>query len=332
MDDQIDIAKFAPLYVFHPSERYMPLDFPTYVAGCSLRQKNNGTTIIPFPDLNISNLVTADPALIPGSPLNTNFYLNIEDGGMPYGAPHRAKQYVYATTIRVDEATVYHDLIYNLLYGFNCMAGDDHAFDSEYVIVRIANNQLVSMYTSRHGGGSWNNKADIRIVDGTHPVVYVALGSHANYIQPGIQRRLWGFGNDICGGDATTAFPPVLVPKPGDPTFPGGPDISYMSYPGLTSSAGATLLGFKPKFLNTIQTPPPKASDDTAHFIKQTMPSITDITFYAVVAMLIVVVGLQIYIFIKNTNSVANATWQQLLVVALAFTAGVFSTYSHMLL
>lgn len=222
-DDQIDIAKFAPLYVFHPLERYMPLDFPMYVAGCSLRRKNNGTTVIPYPDLNISNLLTADPALSPGSPVNTDFYLNIEDGGMPYGAPHRAKQYVYVTTIRVDEATVYHDLIYNLLYGFNCMAGDDHAFDSEYVIVRVANNQLVSMYTSRHGGGSWANKSDLRIVDDTHPVVYVALGSHANYVKPGIQRRLWGFGNDICGGDATISFPLFLFPNQATPHSPAGP-------------------------------------------------------------------------------------------------------------
>jgi hypothetical protein len=47
---------------------------------------------------------------------------------------------------------------------------------------------------------------------------------------------------------------------------------------------------------------------------------------------LTVVIGLQMYIFARNTKSVGHATWQQLLVIVLCFTAGVIATYSHMLL
>jgi hypothetical protein len=91
-------------------------------------------------------------------------------------------------------------------------------------------------------------------------------------------------------------------------------------------------MAWKPRFLNTIQTPPQKASDDTAQFVKQQIPGVGNYTFYGVLLTLTVVIGLQMYIFARNTKSVGHATWQQLLVIVLCFTAGVIATYSHMLL
>lgn len=364
------VINFAPAYVFHPDERYFPLTFPKYVRGCSLQKKDNvtktTTTLKDQATLTLADLtdVKVDPLLDVKLGPNTQIYLKIEDPDMVYGMPintpdstPKAVHYVYTTIVQVDSDHTYIDMLFNLLYGFNCMAGDDHTFDSEYVIVRVKvtptivdaasqspgkaaiNMTFVAMWTSRHGGGGWYTADKIKMVDKTHPVSYVALGSHANYIGPGVQRRLWGFGNDVCASSpdpcgAPTLFQPkyTLVPKPTDASFPGDATVDYMAYTGKTCEKDGFLMAWKPRFLNTIQTPPQKASDDTAQFVKQQIPGVGNYTFYGVLLTLTLVMGLQMYIFSRNTKSIGHATWQQLLVIVLCFTAGVISTYSHMLL
>jgi hypothetical protein len=367
-DIRTAIETFAPVYVFHPDERYMPLRFPTYVAGCSLMRKlppvatsaaclqtntcgAHSETLVAYPNLTVRDLVNPD-ILSPHrqTPVD-DIYLEIGDTKMVYGTPLnappdiRAVHYVYASTVVVDAATIYLDLLFNLLYAYNCMAGDDHAFDSEYVIVRVAVREggmtLVSMWTSRHGGGCWNTATQLAFDTGlfsdtkSAPVVYVALGSHANYTTPGIQRRLWGFGNDICAPQLCNVFRPdfVRLPKLTDADFPGDSSVDFMAYPGQTSpQSGSVLTVWKPKSLNTIETPPPKASDDTSQFVKHTVPHIGDYTFYAALGGVFCVCALEILVFTKNTKSMGNATWQQLLIVILSFITGAVATYAHMLL
>ena len=360
------IESFAPVYVFHPDERYMPLRFPTYVAGCSLMRKlpavatsaacrltntcgAHSETLVAFPHLTVRDLVNPDILSPHRQTPVEDIYLKIVDTQMVYGTPLnappdiRAVHYVYVSTVVVDAATVYLDLLFNLLYAYNCMAGDDHEFDSEYVIVRVAvqtgSMKLVSMWTSRHGGGCWNTANQLTYDTGaqtkTSPLVYVALGSHANYIIPGIQRRLWGFGNDICAPRRCNVFRPdfVRVPKLNDADFPGDSTVDFMAYPGQTSpQSGSVLMAWKPRSLNTIETPPPKASDDTSQFVKHTVPHIGDYTFYAVLAGVLCVCAMEILIFTKNTKSMGNATWQQLFVVILSFITGAVATYAHMLI
>ena len=349
----IAVERFAPVYVFHPSERYFPLRFPTFVAGCSLQKVNAETgkteTLKSYPNVTVEDLINpdidaglnVDNAVTRGP--SSSIFLEIKDVHMVYGTitgPEQAIHYVYVSTVVVDETTLYLDLLFNLLYGFNCMSGDDHAFDSEYVVVRVlvTENEMVlkSMWTSRHGGGGWYTKSELSFVDDTHPISYVALGSHANYNSPGLHRRMWGFGNDICASNAATVFRPayLIVPKPGDADFPGDATVNYMAYPGLTSSigSGSYLMAWKPRFLDTIQTPPEKASDDTSRFIKKQVPNIGDITFYSVVCLLLLVVVLECVILATNTKSIGNATWQQLLILSLTFIAGIFATDAHLLL
>ncbi len=362
------VTNFAPVYVFHPNERYFPLTFPKYVEGCSLQKKDNATgasvTLKTREQLTLADLtdVKVDPLLDVARGPNTEIFLKVEDPDMVYGMPinteaAQAVHYVYTSIVQVDNDETYIDMLFNFLYGFNCMAGDDHTFDSEYVIVRVKvtappvnstensnapsapSMTFVAMWTSRHGGGGWYTADKVKMVDKTHPVSYVALGSHANYISPGIQRRLWGFGNDVCASSpdprcAPTLFQPnyTLVPKPTDASFPGDASVEFMAYTGKTCEKDGFLMAWKPRFLNTIQTPPQKASDDTAQFVKQQIPGVGNYTFYGVLLTLTVVIGLQMYIFARNTKSVGHATWQQLLVIVLCFTAGVIATYSHMLL
>ena len=368
---------YSPVYVFHPNERYFPLCFSTYVEGCSLMKRDtpsSGTidtpaaaakTLVAYPNLKVEDLTNGgiDPLLkIESGPDTTkSIYLKIEDTTMAYGSSpfycaketnHRppAVQYVYPTVVQVD-STVYVDLLFNLLYGYNCMAGDDHQFDSEYVIVRVrvgnapvaptSAMELIGMWTSRHGGGGWYTTSELRLWEDTHPVSYVALGSHANYVSPGIQRRLWGFGNDICAENVgscsvVNVFAPACVQltKPGDAAFPGAntSEYRYMAYVGQTCGGeGGHLMAWNPRYLNTIQTPPQKASDDTSVFIKKEVPGIGQYTFWGVVALLVLVITLEGVVFAYNAKSVGHATWQQLFIVTFAFVAGVFATYASLL-
>jgi len=357
-DDIIEraIATFAPVYIFHPHEKYLPLRFETYVKGCSLMRRRPAADACPcdvvvraYPNVTLDDLTNAtlDAALDVHHGPTDQIFLKIEDSAMMYGtplaSPQPAVQYVYVTSVTLDDGAsgTYIDMLFNLLYGFNCMAGDDHEFDSEYVVVRVAVGagalDLVSMWTSRHGGGTWVPKNHLQFVDDTHPVSYVALGSHANYVSPGVQRRLWGFGNDMCADVETVTrqsrgfFAPeaIRVAKPSDVDFPAP---TYMAYPGLTSNAGSRLLTWSPRYLNTIQPPPPKASDDTTVFIKKQMPGIGNTVFLGVVALLGLALFTEIVVLFRNTKSLPHATWQHSLLFLFTFGAGVFATYAHLLL
>jgi hypothetical protein len=355
------IETFAPVYIFHPQEKYLPLRFETFVRGCSLMRRGASASVPSvvvrsFPNLTLESLtdssVDADLDVSRG-PTN-QLFLQIEDSNMMYGTPLTssapAVHYVYASTVEVDGGTggTFIDLLFNLLYGFNCMSGDDHEFDSEYVIVRVhvsvADNdaasslQFISMWTSRHGGGMWVSKQDLQFVNDTHPVSYVALGSHANYVSPGVQHRLWNFGNDFCSDvkHPTPASPfffapqSIRVSKPTDPGFPA--PTSYMAFTGLTSRVGSRLLTWSPRYLNSIQTPPPKASDDTTVFIKKQVPGIGNFVLLGVVILLCLALCSEVVVLVRNTKSLRNATWQHSLLFAFTFSAGVFSTYAHLLM
>lgn len=388
------IKAFSPVYIFHPKERYFPLRFPTYVKGCSLMKRPDVApgarpgppeVLVAFPTLKLEDLTdpSIDAALDITRGPTRSIYLKIEDPNVAYGTPpctgagsaatandadadtgDGAVHYVYSTLVQVDHVR-YVDVLFNLLYGYNCMAGDDHQFDSEYVIVRVRlgsdllpvpvlaptrtpvrdvplpTMELMGMWTSRHGGGGWYTKDQLRMWNITHPVSYVALGSHANYVAPGIQRRLWGFGNDLCASAtdsscaraAIFAPPAIQITKPGDAGFPGkdSAEYRYMAYVGQTGVGNGQLMAWNPRYLNTIQTPPQKASDDTSQFVKKEVPGIGNMTFWGVVALLVLVTIVQIIVFTRNVKSIGQATWQQTLIVLFSFLAGVFATYANML-
>jgi hypothetical protein len=90
-------------------------------------------------------------------------------------------------------------------------------------------------------------------------------------------------------------------------------------------------MAWNPRYLNTIQTPPQKASDDTSQFVKKEVPGIGNMTFWGVVALLVLVTIVQIIVFTRNVKSIGQATWQQTLIVLFSFLAGVFATYANML-
>lgn len=97
------------------------------------------------------------------------------------------------------EGNHWHSLQYHFFYAFNdwrlaANGINHHEGDWEMVAVYLKNDQPYSLLLSQHGTGAMVLWQDVRCVkekDGketTHPLIYVALGSHANYSKPEVIR------------------------------------------------------------------------------------------------------------------------------------------------
>jgi hypothetical protein len=97
------------------------------------------------------------------------------------------------------EGNDWKSLQYHFFYAFNdwrlaANGINHHEGDWEMVAVYLKNDQPYSVLLSQHGTGALELWKDVRCVkdkdgnDTTHPLIYVALGSHANYSRPEVIR------------------------------------------------------------------------------------------------------------------------------------------------
>jgi hypothetical protein len=105
---------------------------------------------------------------------------------------------------RLTEVSGTYVVQYWFFYAYNPGALNQHQGDWEMITV-ILNAAETPQYVaySQHHAGEWASWDDVEKLDGTHPRVYVALGSHANYFRP-YQGRL-GFESDTVGNTFTLA-------------------------------------------------------------------------------------------------------------------------------
>ena len=98
-----------------------------------------------------------------------------------------------------DEGNNWKSLQYHFFYAFNdwrlaANGINHHEGDWEMVAVYLKNDQPYAVLFSQHGSGAlelWENVNCVKDQDGketTHPIIYTALGSHANYSQPEVIR------------------------------------------------------------------------------------------------------------------------------------------------
>lgn len=98
-----------------------------------------------------------------------------------------------------EEGNTWTSLQYHFFYAFNdwrlaANGINHHEGDWEMVAVYLKNDQPYAVLFSQHGSGAlerWENVYKVRDKDGTetmHPIIYTALGSHANYSKPEVIR------------------------------------------------------------------------------------------------------------------------------------------------
>jgi hypothetical protein len=208
-EDLAVARRFAPEFVFHPDERFYPIAMDTYVADCELvdmRAPGNPVPGLPAP-------LTAEAL---GEWASTHddrqrYTLRVKEGPLAHCMTLDSRSGVgraplYYVVNRASDVSLC--VTYYVFYAYNaatrvagCFEMGAHYADIETVQVDaervLPGGSWVAkrVYCSKHSGGTWADVArrEIGTVGDTHPIVYVALNSHAHYETPGTRWRFGGF-------------------------------------------------------------------------------------------------------------------------------------------
>lgn len=192
------VARFAPHLFLHPSERNMPANVDWYLARVSMRYDHSGCPdheVLPVGKVTQAALGTEthpddksfcrhDEGDIRHTTSSENFFLRIADAETRAGAP-RSEWKVY--TVWRPQKSGLVDIEYWFFYAYNDgFSIFNHESDWEHAVVTIDPNaeRITKVFLSAHKGGT-SLPAGSFETDGTHPVAYVAKGTHANYPKPG---------------------------------------------------------------------------------------------------------------------------------------------------
>ncbi len=189
--DDVELARrFSPVLYFHPAEMFRPQTVDVLINTARLRlQRRN------WFDINVLTQVTPvelSPYRDPGYALDVWYG---DDGASEFSnySAHRA---YYRSTLSPEAAgppvTTYAHVVrdedlghitiqYWLFYYYND-AFNKHEGDWEMAEVGLdATGEPEWLVLSQHHGGTRRPWSAVQVEEETHPAVYVALGSHANY-------------------------------------------------------------------------------------------------------------------------------------------------------
>jgi hypothetical protein len=189
------LALYQPVTQFDPLERFRPTSVQSFIADADLEQLAGGTWVVVDAD--------PEPGDLPG-PGTAIWRLNQDScssatalGGLACYAPAwdagSGGDVVYGRVVRSDDRIVlqywyfYYDNVYSYQYPAGNFIWQAHEGDWEVVnVVLSENEEPLFVGYSQHCLGERRAWADAPRVDGTHPVVHVAFGSHANYFTAGV--------------------------------------------------------------------------------------------------------------------------------------------------
>jgi len=188
-DSDLALAqRYAPALYFHPDELFRPQPVEVLVSQSRLRLARPG-----WFDVNILNhLSVRDLFLYHGAEYFLDAWYG-DEGASDYKnySAHRTRYATllspeaggppitaYARVVREDDHIV---VQYWLFYYYNDWF-NKHEGDWEMVQVILDEEETPQWAVfSQHHGGTRRPWSAVRVEEGTHPAVYVALGSHANY-------------------------------------------------------------------------------------------------------------------------------------------------------
>ncbi len=182
MNKDIEIVKLfiksCPIIYFYKDEPYMPCNFDNLLKIAN----------VTVDDLNTIKLINLPREKRFDHPIATQILCKTEG------------------FITVSNRT-YIDLTYIVTFSWNGTL-EEHAFDKEEVIIRLEKNtttneyEIIRIFGSCHGNGMWWPRKLMDVDnDSNKVIVYSANESHAMYNEPRVHKRIFGFGNDVCGND-----------------------------------------------------------------------------------------------------------------------------------
>jgi hypothetical protein len=195
-EESLQLARrFAPILKLHSTEPFIPIPRAAFVSRTDLKQQEGK-----FETLLKARPTVDDLPDVAGTCLRIRGCLDFLDvRGVEPNPPKRVEQSyvpiqkelikegagptVYFHVTKYDDTGEY-AVQYWFLYIFNFRL-NEHESDWEQITVRLDSdkNPIQALY-SAHEGGNDRDWAKLE-TEGEHPVVYPALGSHANYFTAG---------------------------------------------------------------------------------------------------------------------------------------------------
>ena len=177
--DDVLAEKYAPYLYFEREEELYPVDAQYFIDNSDLYEIDNPNPVKLNPNASyLSSLNNPD--------LYSYFYLDHAEGTVNNnGVIDNYLDSGYDETIyyRVNNSGITKVIQYWFFYAFNDGDLNRHEGDWEMVQVVINNDQPDWVAYSQHHSGQWATWDQVER-NGDHIKVYVALGSHANYLRP----------------------------------------------------------------------------------------------------------------------------------------------------
>jgi hypothetical protein len=223
------LATYQPLMQFDPLEQFLPTKVDSFITDSSLEQltgsnswslvqKNPAPGDLPGPGSGTWRL--NEDACTPDAPLGGQACYAAA-GSQGGGGPS-----IYGRVAHEDGEIIlqywffYYDDVYSYTYPASDFIWQAHEGDWEHVdVVLSGDEQPLSVGYSQHCAGqrrSWN---DTPRLDDTHPLVHVAVGSHANYFDSGTHP----ISTACIPAQALAILNAMHLPPPVDYAFTGGP-------------------------------------------------------------------------------------------------------------
>jgi hypothetical protein len=192
-DSQL-LRTYQPVTHFDPQELFGPAGVQSFISDAVLEQLVGAQWVVVDPDPEPGDLPGPGAGIfrldqMPCSPAAPLGGLSCYQAGWAEGS---GGSVVYGRVAHLPTATVlqywyfYYDDVYSYFYPPSDVIWQAHEGDWEVVnVVLSAGGQPTEVAYSQHCLGQRRDWATTPRWDGTHPVVYVAVGSHANYFTPG---------------------------------------------------------------------------------------------------------------------------------------------------
>jgi hypothetical protein len=220
------LSKFQPVLVYHPGEELRPTTVESFVRDSQLEVATSSTTWVPVdPSPTVDTLPTSSPPI---------WRLNQRTcfAGAPVGdlacyaaaAADEPGSVVYGRVAQDGDRIVlqywlfYYDNVYRYPFLPVGAIWQSHEGDWEVVNVVLSDEQepLFTGY-SQHCSGETRRWSKTPRSRGTHPIVHVARGSHANYFDVGLHE----FDRTCLPPQVISFFQQAGLPLPADVTADG---------------------------------------------------------------------------------------------------------------
>jgi hypothetical protein len=199
-------ATYAPVLHFTSGEKFYPttVDYIINNSVLMFRNSSDGSaTPFGYPTkYNLGNYSGPDWFL-------NNTLGSFEAISADYNSSRDNAGYGYTAYVHIYNSSTSQVIQYWLFYAYNNGPLNDHQGDIEVIEISLDNagTPQTALY-SQHGAGENAGWGDVEKVD-THPVVYVAQGSHANYFRSWQGKFM--VENDVVGSDGLTIQPNSLA-------------------------------------------------------------------------------------------------------------------------